>query len=403
MQPNNSAPSRRSPGTGTLTPRTTKTGTRRLEAQVALPPTADGRRRNKSRWFEDSTKGRAAAQDWISSVRSEIAAGLHDPAAETAAAASTAPAVLTMSGWMAEWLATRKSLVKASTHRSYSDLWRIHGSPQLADVPLADLTPRRLTAAYAAMRDAGTSAATVHAVHRTLRASLTSARKAGLVPVNPAMDAELARPQRFIARTWTPAEAQKFLASNKASGDRLAPLWRFLLVTGVRRGEGLGLQWDDVDLTAGTALIHRNLSEVGGVTARSTVKSDKSHRTLSLDSGTVTELVEWRDRLTVESATVAVWHGAPEVFLDESGQHHTPDRISKLFSAACRSAGVPVIRLHDLRHTNASLLLAAGVGIHAVSAQLGHSSISVTADVYGHHAAATSRASADIMGGLLGS
>lgn len=238
----------------------------------------------------------------------------------------------------------------------------------------------------------------LHAVHRTLRAALTSARKSGLIATNPAQDAELARAPKYHAKTWTAAQAKRFLQHSKDSGDRNAPLWRFLLATGARRGEALGAQWADLDLDNGFVLIHRNLSEVGGKVARSTPKTNSSRRTVPLDADTVTMLRAWQDRLTVERATAPIWHGDPEVFVNELGQHHGPDRISKLFGAACKAAGVPRIRLHDTRHSAASLWLGAGVGIKDVSSLLGHSSIAITGDIYGHSLPESARAASDKLG-----
>ena len=123
---------------------------------------------------------------------------------------------------------------------------------------------------------------------------------------------------------------------------------------------------------------------------------------MPLDADIAAILSGWRDRTMMESQTAPIWHGHPEVFVYTTGHHHTPDRISKLFTHACRAADVPAIRLHDLGHTAATLWLRQGVGLQTVSDLLSHSSVAITGDVYGHVMPETASAASDVMAGLLG-
>lgn len=184
--------------------------------------------------------------------------------------------------------------------------------------------------------------------------------------------------------TWTHAELRRFLAS--AYDHPLHVAWLFASMTGVRRSELLGLTWPDVDLDRATSSVRRTVVQVeGGYELREAQKSDTSARTIHLDQRTVRML---RRRLDEQAAirrdAGAGWNPEQLVFPRPDGSWWNPPAITLAFGRAVKRAPVPSIRLHDLRHTHASLLLAAGVNPKVVSERLGHSSVSFTLDTYAH-------------------
>jgi integrase len=166
--------------------------------------------------------------------------------------------------------------------------------------------------------------------------------------------------------------------------DRLAPFWKLALNTGARRGELLGLAWDDLDFEAATVAIRRALVTVGYATMIRPTKTDWP-RLIDLDAGMLSVLRDWRrhqleERLRWGSA----WRDEGWIFTNEDGSRLHPDEVSKRFNRLVSSAGVRRIRLHDVRHTWACTALKAGVHPKVVSERLGHSSIAITLDTYSH-------------------
>ena len=158
-----------------------------------------------------------------------------------------------------------------------------------------------------------------------------------------------------------------------------------MLVTGLRRGEAIGLRWEDVDLDGRCLFIVQQITEVRGKSLVGTPKTKRGARLVPIDDDTVAMLRRHREGQEIERvAWGPAWNDAQLVFTRENGLPLRPEYATRHFQALAGAAGLPPIRLHDLRHTNASLALAAGVEMKVVSERLGHSQISVTADLYTH-------------------
>ncbi len=241
--------------------------------------------------------------------------------------------------------------------------------------------------------------ATVRRVHATLRSALASATRRRLLSYNPAVDLDLPKVARPKVRPWSAAELGAFL--DHAAGDRLGPLFETVAATGLRRGEALGLRWEDVDLERGVLVVRQQLLQVADDSARRPCPycravhalfafgrpktASGEDRIVELDSGTAGVLLAHRlgqDAERAEWGEGYVDHGL--VFAREDGQPVSPDVVSKRFRELAVEAGLRPVRLHDLRHGAASLRLAAGVDIAIVSKQLGHSTITLTSDTYSH-------------------
>jgi integrase len=162
------------------------------------------------------------------------------------------------------------------------------------------------------------------------------------------------------------AELRHFLLHVR--DDRLFALWRLAATTGMRRGELLGLRWQDVDLDAQRVAVRQTLTTVNHHIVFGEPKSARSKRSIAIDVDTVAALRRWRTHQSEERLLLgAAWSDTGLVFTREDGVLVHPDTMSYLFERHVRSAGVPRIRFHDLRHTQASLALQAGVPAKVVS------------------------------------
>lgn len=284
-----------------------------------------------------------------------------------------APRKWTFSEYLTErWLPTRESQLAPSTFESYGGNVRHHIVPGIGSARLQGLSADVLTRFYGELLASGLSARTVRYIHAIVHKALADALSWGFVVRNvadaaspPSNKAAKAPPPR----TWSATELRAFLDSTRSG--RLHPLWRVLASTGARRGEALRMRWPDVDL--------------GGRELAIPVTKSGRGRSVALDPDTVDVLREHRKRqLTERLAWGPAYADGGHVFAREDGVPYSPDYVTRAFREAVASSGVPRIRLHDLRHTWASLALAAGVNPKVVSERLGHATVSFTLDTYSH-------------------
>jgi integrase len=296
--------------------------------------------------------------------------------------------------YLDDWLMTQQSRLRETTHHSYVfAVQRVER--RLGAVALQSLTPLQIEQFYAELLSAGLSAKTVRNTHVVLRKALADAERLGLVPRNAAAAAKAPTARRPEFTTWSSDDVKQFFAA--VHDDRLYALFVLLATTGLRRGEALGLRWRDVDFDAGQLAVVQTLTTVGSETLISQPKSQRSRRTVYLDSETISVLKEHRRRQREDQLAVgAGWDRVSDlVFRDELGGSIHPDWLSREFRRLVAVAGAPCIRLHDLRHTHATLALKAGVHPKVVSERLGHSSIAITLDLYSHVTPGIAREAAD--------
>ena len=313
----------------------------------------------------------------------------------------------TVAEFLTDWLVQSEPTRRPTTSVSYERCVRDHMVPFLGDVVLRDLAPDHVRAWQAVLlqkplrfRKGTLSPITVRYCHRLLRRALQDALRWELIERNPC-DAVIA-PRRADTemRVWSPDEAKQFLAY--VEGDRLAAMWRLFLATGMRRGEVAGLRWIDVDVETGRVSVRHTRVLVYDQATVSEPKTRRSRRVVSLDRGTVQALTLHRQGQDAEREYAGeVWTETGYVFVREDGEPLDPDRISHVFRATADAAGVPRIRLHDLRHTAAALALATGMHPKVMSDRLGHSSIAITLDVYGHLVPGLQEDAAAAVGALL--
>jgi integrase len=302
----------------------------------------------------------------------------------------------TLGQYLDEWLELQQTRLQPSTWASYRANLIRYLLPAFEDVPLAALRPRALTRHYRMLLAEGGSSGgplsprTVRYVHSILHKALADAVREGSVGANASEAAALPRVDPRAAgdgpeqlQVWTAAQLATFLAHTR--GHRLAPLWQLAARTGMRRGELLGLTWPDVDLDGGTVAVCRALSMVRRRPQLEVTRTGRP-RTLTIDGDARSALhdrasTQQRERLEIGPCWGNDWS---LVFTSATGSHLTPDVITREFRRAVTAAPVPAIRLHDLRHTHATLLLQAGVPVKVVSERLGHATVTLTLDTYAH-------------------
>jgi integrase len=305
----------------------------------------------------------------------------------------------TMATYLPMWL-EGKGALRPSTRASYETHIRLHLVPHLGRILLTELGAEDIERMYREImvknseRTRAVSPATMRRIHATLISALSTAERRGWVQRNAASTVELPRVPKPSARAWTSAEFAAFL--DLVAGDRLHLLFLLLGMRGLRRGEVVGLRWRDVDLQVGCLRIERSAVYVNGQTVLGPPKSSSGVRTVALDRQTVAKLhwhgcqqrLENRDRIGTPVLSELV-------FTDTEGAALDPTFVSRHFDRLVKQHGLPRIRLHDLRHTSASIGLASGETLLEVSRRLGHSSISVTADIYSHIAPLVASESAE--------
>jgi integrase len=246
----------------------------------------------------------------------------------------------------------------------------------------------------------GLPVASVKLAHRILRRALADAVRWSLIVTNPAAATQAPKGEPKELTVWSAADARLFL--DALADDRLIGLWSRALHTGLRRGELAGLRWTDIDLEAGTLTVAQQRTTANHQVVITTPKA-KSQRQLLLAPATVAALRAHLSRQRQERLALGPdWTDSGYVFVDEAGVECHPHRLTKMFEEAVKRTGVPRIRLHDTRHTMASLALGAGVHPKVVQEQLGHPAIAVTLDTYSHVPQAVRRDSADKIAGLFG-
>jgi len=287
------------------------------------------------------------------------------------------------------WLPGKRLVLAASTYAGYRHNVEGHIVPALGRIGLRRLRAHHLEAFYDGLlhpRDGRAALApkTVYEIHLVIRGALADAVRRGLVSRNVALVAHAPRLRsipKVEPRSWTAEQLRAFLRA--AAGHRLFPALWVAAFTGLRRGELLGLRWGDYDERAATISINRGLIAIDYEVHETRGKTPNARRRIDLDPTTLSVLTAWRHWQHAEQAAAGI-QTAGWMFTDGKGEPVHPHAVSQAFERIARRAGVPVIRLHDLRHTHGTLLISAGVPVKVVSERLGHATPAFTIDTYQH-------------------
>jgi integrase len=287
--------------------------------------------------------------------------------------------------------------VAPSASADYKSVADCHIIPTLGRKLVAKLTAADVDRLISQKMDSGLSVSTVQRIRFVLAQAIDQGIRWGSVTRNVARLSRAPKAQRSEGRTLTPVEARVLLDALK--GHRNEVLYSLMLATGMRRGEALGLQWRDFDETSGTVSIRRQLKREGGVLVTSDTKTTRSRRSVNLP-------MRMSAALAAHKASTLIQVGSGRIptefiFTSSVGTPLDPRNLNREFHDICDKAGLGHWHPHELRHSAASLMLAEGVKLQVVSEVLGHSSIRMTADVYGHILAPDREAAAQAMGSVL--
>lgn len=286
--------------------------------------------------------------------------------------------------------------VARSTADNYRSVFEQHVIPALGRKKVAMLSLVDVNGLLARKLDEGLSPSTVQRVRNVLSQALDYAVRQGSISRNVAAQSRGPRNPRPEGRTLTPEQARQFLAALR--GHRHEPLFVLMLTTGMRRGEALGLRWDDLDLEAGSAAIRRSLKREGGAIVTGLPKTSRSRRAVNLPQPLVRLLASHGlAQCKAKGELGREWQESGFVFTTAHGTPIDPRNLYREFQVVCHEAGLGRWHPHELRHSAASLMLAQGVPLQVVADVLGHASIRMTADVYGHVLPPARKAAADAM------
>lgn len=344
---------------------------------VSLPRDARSRRRQQ-KWvggFETLAEAKAAR----TRAMAELSRNTYLP-----------PTRLTFTEFVEDqWLPAQRTRVRPGTLELYKQEWK-RVKPRLGNFQLRSISPARLQSLYADLLESGNrkreplSPRSVQITHAFVHRCLVDAVRWGLLDRNPADLVDKPTAPRPEMRVWTPTQVRVFLECT--GKERLAPLWRLLATTGLRRGEALGLRWTDVDLENARISVQQSLLEYRKGRANfGEPKTSNARRSIDLDAQTVAALKKWRVQLgETQLRAGAAYERSPLVFVDELGRPLKPETVSRTFQRLEGQAGLPHIRLHGLRHSHATAMLAAGISPKVAQERLGHFSVSLTLDTYSH-------------------
>ncbi|GCE28149.1 site-specific integrase [Dictyobacter alpinus] len=296
----------------------------------------------------------------------------------------------TLEQFLRDWLEhSQKQSVRERTFERYEEIVRLHVIPVLGRHQLQKLSPQHLQAFYTKKLQEGLSPTTVTTIHNVLHKALDTAFKWGLVNKNVSKLVSPPRRERFEGHPLTLDQIQTLL--EVAKGHSMEALLKLALATGMRRGELMGLKWQDIDFSSGVLQVRRVLTRIpskleGKGYKESEPKTRKSRRSITVASFALDALKQHRKKqLAIKMKAGASWQEHDYVFCTSIGTNLNPSRdMLDPLKELLESAGLPDIRFHDLRHSTATLLFSFGVHPKVVQELLGHSQISMTLDVYSH-------------------
>jgi len=315
----------------------------------------------------------------------------------------------TVEQFVNHWLEyTLRPKAKPRSYESFSTIARLHILPSFGKIQLPKLAPQHIQRLLDEKSKEGFSPQTVTNIRTVLRSALAQAVRWNLVSRNSAALVNAPRIPRQNIKPLDPEHARKFLET--AKGSRFEAIYVVALTLGMRRGEVLGLRWSDIDQEQRTLRVSQSMQRIatGSDSGKkselraSETKTDGSRRTIALPDSVVRSLKAHRVRQIQDRLAAGLsWQDTGLVFTSRNGRPLEPILLHRDYKNLLERAALPNMRFHDLRHSAASLLLAQGVHPRAIMELLGHSSITVTMNVYGHVLPAMMREAADKMESIL--
>lgn len=289
----------------------------------------------------------------------------------------------TIRQFLTYWLEdVQKPAVRIRTYIRYESQLRLHILPVLASKELSKLTPQHVQAFYSQMLKKGLSPQSIRLLHSMLHKAFDYAVRIGLLSRNICDAVTPPKIERSEMHVLTLEQIQQFLQA--ARGNRIEALFVLASVTGMRRGELLGLKWRDINFSEGVLYVRRSLVELKGGTIESEPKSTSGNRSIVLPPFVLEVLKRHRVYQVKMRLEAETWQDHDFVFCTSHGTPFAAGNLRTMFKDLLKKAGLPDIRFHDLRHSVATMLLSLGTHPKVVQELLGHRSIRITMDTYSH-------------------
>lgn len=346
----------------------------RWDAYYAVQNPATGENRQHKKSFKTQREAKA----FLTEKQAAIAKG-----------ESVESSARTMQELLQFWLDTyARHHVSAKSFQGYEATVRLHVVPDLGRIQIQQLTPARLQAYYSKKIDAGCGPRTVELCHTHISQALKTAVNLGWVATNVA---DRVTPPRWKPRemeTWNADEARRFLGV--APRSTYGPIWLLALVTGMRKGELLGLRWQDVDFERGVVSVRQTVGTLRGTLEIKRPKTASSRRDITVPRALLDALRQHQARQREQRQQLQArgigdaWQDYDLVFPCAVGKPVHPDNLDRDFTRLVKRAGVKPIRIHDVRHSYATLAIALGNPVKVVSESMGHADISTTLRTYAH-------------------
>ena len=376
---------------------------KRANGEGSIRKRKDGRWEGRYTAGHDPETGKPIYRNVLGKTQAEVKEKLKTAIQETQSLDFSKTGQYTVGQWMDVWYENyAKIKVRPSSHQTYKGYIENHIKPNIGDIPLEKLTTLDLQRLYKTLlsrgrvdrleskgQPRGLSPKTVRNIHQILSSALKLAQEQRLILTNPAEGCALPKTEHREMKTLPMEQLQSFLREAKDSG--VFELYYLELATGLRRGELLGLKWEDIDLEHGDLRVRRQIARINGKVVEAPLKTKNAYRTLPLAEDTISILNEQKKKVG----------SSPWVFPSATGGPISPDSVLHMLHRVLKRAGLPEVRFHDLRHTFATLALQNGVDVKTVSGMLGHFSAGFTLDTYAHVTTSAQKAAANTMGKLL--
>ena len=378
---------------------------RRANGEGSLRKRKDGRWEGRYTAGRNPETGKAIYKNVLGKTQAETKAKLKQAIEEAKGVDAAKAGKYTVGIWMDEWFENyAKIKVRPSSHQTYRGYIDNHIKSSIGKIPLEKLTSLELQKFYKKLLTSGRidrieskhqakglSPKTVRNIHQIIASAMKLAKEQKLILTDPTEGCALPKLEHREMKTLPVEQLQSFLREAKDSG--VFELYYLELATGLRRGELLGLKWEDIDLERGDLRVRRQIARINGEVVEAPLKTKNAYRTLPLAEDTIGVLEQQKKKVG----------SSPWVFSSPTGGPISPDSVLHMLHRVLKRAGLPRIRFHDLRHTFATLALQNGVDVKTVSGMLGHFSAGFTLDTYAHVTTASQRQAAKTMGNLLSS
>ena len=312
-----------------------------------------------------------------------------------------AAAKLTTGEYLTNWITKKhKTSIAATTYRRYASLINVHIIPALGPIKLQAITKNHINALMLQMREKGQSARSQQQARAVLSAAFESAMEDDLVASNPVTKSRTITVDTAQIHPLSLVEVQTLLA--KTMELQMQARVRMAVLYAMRQGEALGLQWRDVDFNKKTVFIWQQVQKIEGVYEFVKLKSEDSSRTLEIDDETLAALKAHKIQQNVDRLSMGdKWEDHDLVFTTTNGKPIDCKTDYRQWHRALAIAGLPIKRLHDARHTAATLLFDQGIDIEVIRRFMGHSSVLLTSKTYVHHSARQLKGVADAISSMV--